>query len=462
MSTSIEAQGVTVDEAIQVALNQLGVSRDSVEIKIVHHPRSGFLGIGARKAKVNATLRKPVLQDGEEFDMSVGEGERRGRRGRRGSRRGRGGRGRSGEGSGGDQRPSASPDVEASRPGRSGMSRPSSQASEPGQPARARGGSAQQGRKGAERRERGRRGRRGGRGREREGSDRRDQRAAEQPVQASETAADAPAAGGARAASGQPDRRGGGRDDGEDKRQARGGRREDRRRRDRRDGGEARSARAEPVAGQAQRGPDDGEEEAATSPRRATRPGAQAKLGREEVLELAVPLVSELMRRMGYQAEVVGEIDRTDGEATVSVRADVEGLLIGRRGQTLDALEHIVNRMVFTGEPTSDSRVQLDVGGYRARRREALLELADRLKVRAITQGRRVQVSPMSQRDRGILQGALAGDETIETRVLGSGFYRRVLIAPAGLVDDGSPVEEMADDGERQNRPGGDESADTP
>ena len=57
MSTSIEAQGVTVDEAIQVALNQLGVSRDSVEIKIVHHPRGGFLGIGARKAKVRATSR---------------------------------------------------------------------------------------------------------------------------------------------------------------------------------------------------------------------------------------------------------------------------------------------------------------------------------------------------------------------------------------------------------------------
>ena len=64
MSNLIEAQGVTVDEAIQLALNQLGVGRDSVEIKILHHPRKGFLGIGARRAKVQATVRQDALEDG--------------------------------------------------------------------------------------------------------------------------------------------------------------------------------------------------------------------------------------------------------------------------------------------------------------------------------------------------------------------------------------------------------------
>ncbi len=101
------------------------------------------------------------------------------------------------------------------------------------------------------------------------------------------------------------------------------------------------------------------------------------------------------------------------------------------------------------------------MGGYRERRREALLELAERLKVRAVTQSRRVQVSPMSPRDRRILQGALAGDGTVETRALGSGFYRRVLIAPVGLADDGSPVEEVTDDTDRGDRSEGG-SPDTP
>jgi len=83
MSRSIEVQGVTVDEAIQQALNSLGVGRDSVEIQILHHPRSGFLGIGARRAKVRATLREQVMADGEEFDMSPAERRSRGRRRRR-------------------------------------------------------------------------------------------------------------------------------------------------------------------------------------------------------------------------------------------------------------------------------------------------------------------------------------------------------------------------------------------
>ena len=90
MPTSIDAQGQTVDEAIQVALNKLGVARDKVEIKVLHHPRTGFLGLGARRAKVQATVRADVMSDGEEFDMSEGRSRSR----RRSPRRGRGSRGR--------------------------------------------------------------------------------------------------------------------------------------------------------------------------------------------------------------------------------------------------------------------------------------------------------------------------------------------------------------------------------
>lgn len=152
---------------------------------------------------------------------------------------------------------------------------------------------------------------------------------------------------------------------------------------------------------------------------------------------------------MAFAAEVSGEIDESEGEIVVRVRTDAEGLLIGRRGQTLDAVEHLINRMVFTGEPGSDNRVALDVGGYRDRRRESLLELAERLKERALSQGRRVQVSPMSPRDRKVLQAAFTGDESIETRVLGSGFYRRVLIVPSGVDESSEPIDEVSADAAR-------------
>src|SRR5438128_10805869 len=93
MATTIEAQGLTVDEAIQIALNQLGVSRDKVEIDILHHPRRGLLGIGARRAKVRATIRESVMLDGEEFDMSGGADlDDKPRRRRRRGGRNRGGR----------------------------------------------------------------------------------------------------------------------------------------------------------------------------------------------------------------------------------------------------------------------------------------------------------------------------------------------------------------------------------
>jgi spoIIIJ-associated protein len=170
------------------------------------------------------------------------------------------------------------------------------------------------------------------------------------------------------------------------------------------------------------------------------------KLTRDEALERSVTIVRELVRRMGFTAEVEGEIDEKEDEIVVRVRADAEGLLIGRRGQTLDAAEHLVNRMVFTGEAGNESRIALDVGGYRERRRDALYELAARLKERAVAQGRRVQVSPMSPRDRRILQEALGADASIEARVLGSGFYRRVLICPVGLADDSAPIDELPDE----------------
>lgn len=135
---------------------------------------------------------------------------------------------------------------------------------------------------------------------------------------------------------------------------------------------------------------------------------------------------------MGFPAEVSSSIDEAAGEAVVSVRSESEGLLIGRRGQTLDSLEHIVNRMALRADAYAEGRVLLDIGDYRKRRRESLEELAGRLRERAVTERRAVQVSPMSPRDRRFFAQAFADDEAVELRSLGAGFYRRIVVAPAG------------------------------
>ena len=147
----------------------------------------------------------------------------------------------------------------------------------------------------------------------------------------------------------------------------------------------------------------------------------------------AEELVIGLLARMGFAAEVSSSVDDAAGEAVITVRSESEGLLIGRRGQTLDSLEHIVNRMVLRGEASGEGRVLLDIGDYRRRRRESLDELATRLRTRAVGERRTVQVSPMSPRDRKFFGQAFAGDDSVEIRTLGAGFYRRVIVAPAGM-----------------------------
>jgi spoIIIJ-associated protein len=164
---------------------------------------------------------------------------------------------------------------------------------------------------------------------------------------------------------------------------------------------------------------------------------AAPKLELGDVKARAEEIVGDVLRLMGFEAGVVVDEDAGNDEVIVRVTADAEGLLIGRRGQTLDAFEHLVNRAVAPRE-TAESRVVVDVGGYRDRRRESLVELAARLRERALKEGRRVQVSPMSPRDRKIFHDALEGDTQVSARSLGTGFYRRVLIVPEGVDDSGS------------------------
>lgn len=409
MSTTIEAQGRTVDEAIQIALNQLGASRDKVEIEIIHHPRSGFLGIGARRAKVRATLRQGVMLDGEEFDMSGGELQEKPRRRRR-----RGGKGRTGRADGepevgSSEKPEAARDN--SRDGdrrRRGADRPADGDS------RQQGGRARDDRRGRSEPARGRDESRGGTGgdSQRGRGEPRDRR--------------------------QQQGRGGGQGAG-----LRGGQVQDGRPRQ-----EAPVQAPAPAAVRADREtppvPRTPRPEVRNEPRAEERTFQETEareaessiiesLEPAEVRERAQALVSDLIARMGLVAEVSSWVDESTHEVVVSVHSESEGLLIGRRGQTLDAVEHIVNRMVLRGEGTGEGRVLLDIGDYRRRRNETLMELADRLRTRALGERRTVQVSPMSPRDRRFFQQALAADSSVEIRTLGAGFYRRMIVAPVGL-----------------------------
>jgi spoIIIJ-associated protein len=123
---------------------------------------------------------------------------------------------------------------------------------------------------------------------------------------------------------------------------------------------------------------------------------------------------------------------QADGTILLSLSASDSGMIIGRRGQTLDAMEHLVSRIVFCDDRERGLRIALDVEGYRQRREESLRQLAHRLAGKAKESGAVVTLNPMSARDRRIVHLALQADPDVTTVSQGEGSYRRLLIMPRG------------------------------
>jgi spoIIIJ-associated protein len=158
----------------------------------------------------------------------------------------------------------------------------------------------------------------------------------------------------------------------------------------------------------------------------------------EAVIERSRQTLQELLANLGVTCQV--EVARSEDpeKITLAVTGDSTGLLIGRRGQTLDAIEHIVNRIVGRGDDGAPSRIVIDVEGYRERRQEYLDALARRLADKAKHTRRVITLNPMSPRDRRIVHLALQSDPAIETRSQGEGQFRKILILPVDRARGGA------------------------
>jgi spoIIIJ-associated protein len=139
--------------------------------------------------------------------------------------------------------------------------------------------------------------------------------------------------------------------------------------------------------------------------------------------------VDSLLRAMDLACQVSvvrdGELHKVDIDT-----AGADGLLIGRKGDTLTALQHIIDRMVNHGREQR-LKITVDVGGYRERRLEALRSRAISLASQVRSSGRERSTDPLPPPDRRIVHLALAGDNSIRTYTVGDGTYRSVVIAPA-------------------------------
>ncbi len=154
----------------------------------------------------------------------------------------------------------------------------------------------------------------------------------------------------------------------------------------------------------------------------AASPSSGAALG-----EIAKKTLQDLLRLLEVEAEV--ELRDESDRVLLSIKSDGSGLLIGRKGETLDALEYLVTKMVHKGAEDK-KRIVIDTENYRSRREESLVHLARRLADKAKRLGRPVTISPMNAHDRRIIHLALQEDKTLRTRSTGIGLFRRVVISP--------------------------------
>jgi spoIIIJ-associated protein len=119
-----------------------------------------------------------------------------------------------------------------------------------------------------------------------------------------------------------------------------------------------------------------------------------------------------------------------DGERVIlDAHGPESGLVFGKKGATLDALQYLINRIV-SKKPGDGPGVVVDAEGYRGRREDALTDLAQRLAEKAVKTGRPVPVEPMNPHDRRLIHVALAEHEGVRTESDGEGLFRRVVIFP--------------------------------
>lgn len=139
----------------------------------------------------------------------------------------------------------------------------------------------------------------------------------------------------------------------------------------------------------------------------------------------AQEFLQDLTKLMGVNVSVAVKTDE-EGNVRVNMEGDTLGILIGRRGETLDALQYLTSLQVNKGQE-GYTRVTLDTEGYRAKREEALVRLANRMANRAQKTGR-VSLEPMNPYERRILHSALQDHPAVTTHSEGEEPNRHVVI----------------------------------
>ncbi len=153
------------------------------------------------------------------------------------------------------------------------------------------------------------------------------------------------------------------------------------------------------------------------------------KLEKEEQkdLDTALDTLRHLLGLIPVEATVVGE--QADGKIILNIEGDRSGLLIGRKGKTLDALQYLMSKII---NKTRDKKINVvvDAENYRRRREESLVQMAHKMGDKAKRIRKPVTTSPLNPQERRIIHLSLKEDERLETKSRGEGLLKRVVIIP--------------------------------
>jgi len=156
-------------------------------------------------------------------------------------------------------------------------------------------------------------------------------------------------------------------------------------------------------------------------------PDAATEAYPAEPVDRVRAIVSTVVDALGVEGDV--EVTEDDDRILANVDGEEVGLLIGRRGQTIDALQLLCYRAAFRGI-NDRKRVQVDAAGYRERRRELLEGQADRAAQRALESGKEIELEPMSASERKVVHDHLLERSGVETFSEGEEPERCVIVAP--------------------------------
>lgn len=155
---------------------------------------------------------------------------------------------------------------------------------------------------------------------------------------------------------------------------------------------------------------------------------AKIKVRTKQTIQgVATNFLEKILKAMNIQAKVEVELNDEDGVVQIDLSGDDMGILIGKRGQTLDSLQYLTS-LVINKESDNYLKVKLDTENYRERRRVTLENLAKNLAYKVKRTRKQVALEPMNPYERRIIHSALQNDKYVETHSEGEEPYRKVVI----------------------------------